>query len=149
MLNNVSWESFWTVIALTVTTYYVAVFLIYFREDFQKFRLPKNWFISREGIGGAISSPPSQGSILQEISRSEELIVYACLDEIKALFEQFKSSKGVRQEIIQALRQVLDKYATLKDSPYRRTIDHVVVFQAEQICSIHLSSGDMDQVWIG
>lgn len=148
MLNNISWQSFWISIALTTTVYYLTIFLIYFPGNFKIFWSQGSLFISKERTGSMQSYFPPEDAIPEERSRSEEIIVYACIDEVKALFEQFKCSKGVRQEIVKALQQVLNKYSTLKDSPFRPVIDHMVVFQADQICSIRLSNSDMDDVWI-
>jgi hypothetical protein len=148
MFNNISWQSYWTSIALIAAVYYLAVFLIYFKASFKAFLSLKNWSVNRE-TEGFTSPVQSDDSFPEEKDRAEEFIVYACIDEIKALYEQLKRSKGVKQEILYALQQVLNKYPTLKNSPYKRTINHVIVSQSEHICSIRLSAEDVDHVWIG
>jgi hypothetical protein len=149
MFNNISWQSYWTSIALMATIYYLVVFFIYFKADFIASFSLKGWPISSRETKGFTSPVESDGSFLEEKDRTEEFLVYACIDEIKALYEQLKSSKGVKQEIVYALQQVLNKYPTLKNSPYKRSINHVIVSQSEHICSIRLSSEDVDHVWIG
>ena len=149
MFNNINWQSYWTSIALITTVYYLAVFLIYFRKDFRQF-LSLKVLATYKGLADSPSPiTHTSGTLPEEKDKTEEHIVYACIDEIKALFDGLKRSKGVKQEIIYGLSQVLSKYPTLKDSGYRRTINHVIVLQCEHHCSIRLSTEEADHVWIG
>jgi hypothetical protein len=65
------------------------------------------------------------------------------------LFEQLKSSKGVKSEILYALQQLLTKYPALKTSGYQKSITTVIISQCEHICAIRLSKEEVDHVWMG
>ena len=148
MFNTISWHSYWKGLAIITAVYYVVVYLLYFRKDFALLFSRKALASSHANTSSdlpLIDSLPSR----EEQDRAEASMAYACIDEIKALFEQLKSSKGVRSEILYALQKLLAKYPALKSSGYQKSIVAVITSQCEHICAIRLNKEEVDHVWMG
>jgi hypothetical protein len=143
MFNTISWQGYWTFLALSLTGYYLAVYLLYFRNDFRLSFHTK----TTDGIGsaGMFSSDDSYNSSEKE---AEDRLAESCLDEINAFFEQTRRTKCVKEELIYSLQLVLKKYHWLKASVYKETVSNVIVSQAEHHCSIHLSAEEVSHVWL-
>lgn len=149
MFNTISWQSYWQCLAITTVLYYIVVYLVYFRRDVALFSSRK---VSRD-FTGTKDSPFSETNIdsdsPEQQDRAEAYMAYACIDEVKALFEQLKSSKGVKSEILYALQKLLAKYAALKTSGYQKSIATVIISQCEHICAIRLNKEEVDHAWMG
>jgi hypothetical protein len=71
------------------------------------------------------------------------------MDELNAFFENQKSSKAVKSEVMYALYGILQKYPSLRNCDYKESITNVIALQCENICSIHLSAEELKGVWFG
>jgi hypothetical protein len=149
MFNTISWHSYWEWLAVITGLYYVIVYVLCFRRDGAVLLSRKAFTRPTENISFATSQPTIDPALEEEQDRAEAAMVYACIDEIKALFEQLKSSKGVKSEILHALQQLLVKYPALKASGYQKAIATVINSQCEHICAIRLSKEEVDHVWMG
>lgn len=160
MLNNISWQGYWVTFAVLTTGYYLIIYLLFYRSDF-KIVLP-----FREPVKKSPSSSPAITSFLQQqnqpslfeedgseftspVNNSEEHLVYACMDELNAYFEEVKKTKCIKEEFIYALQRILSKYLSLRTSSYKESLTKVIVSEAEHQCSIHLSEDDVVKVWPG
>lgn len=160
MLNNISWQGYWITLALLSAGYYLVIYLLYYRIDF-KVLLPRNTDLKHSGNNSTslafVQKSSDQSSLIGEESGSEismpstysdEHLVYACMDELNAYFEEAKREKCVKEEFIYSLQRILQKYPTLKSSHYKESIMSVIISEAEHICSIHLKEDDVVQVWL-
>lgn len=161
MFNAISWQSYWLTLALLSAGYYGVIYLLYYRSDF------KIWVHRRSSLDGAPfpgvattqEGQPGSGnqpSLFEEDGSSDfqfpeggsaEAVVYNCMDELTAFFVQAKRKKWAKAELVQALRGILLKYPSLKNSSYRESLSNVIVTQCEHHCSIHLSAEDKVRVW--
>jgi hypothetical protein len=160
MFNNISWQGYWATIALLTTGYYLSIYLLYFRNDFKILFRGKassdseNYFgFSRFAPAGNKTTNPSGSTDSEEFQtpdkNSEEAVVYACIDELDAFFNESKKSKCLKDEMVSSLQSILKKYPSLKTSVYKASVTNVIVGQCEHICSIHLKADDVDRVWFG
>jgi len=147
MFNNVSWQGYWTVLALIAAGYYLVIYLLYFRNDFK---------VSAWKRSAGMASPTEllfhqSDEGLYPASEAENIdrLAESCMDEINAYFDQSKQTKCVKQELIYALQQLLRKYASLKDSDYRSIVSSVIATHASHYCGIHLGEEEVDHVWLG
>jgi hypothetical protein len=159
MFNNISWQGYWLSLALVSASYYLVVYLLYFRSDF-KITLPRKIRPHHPGVvssATATGSNPAHSSFLEKKESdfempppdSEERVVYGLMDELTAYFEVAEKSRCVKEELNYSLQRILSKYPTLTTSQYRESITSVVASEAEHLCSIHISSDELDQVWLG
>ena len=155
MFNNISWQSYWTAIAITTTGYYLFIYLIYFRSSVGiiiqkkgKEDLDRLSFIKKENQQPSLLD--HEESDYPSFTEDEpEHVLYACMDELNALLDNQKKSKAVKGELMFALRTILEKYPTLRNSDYKTSITNVIATQCESICSIHLSADELNSVWSG
>ncbi|MFL5788122.1 MAG: hypothetical protein ACJ748_08715 [Flavisolibacter sp.] len=163
MLHTISWQSYWITLALLSGIYYLVIYLLYFRNKLDISSNPKSnqEFYSantncdeqtltefrqkqRSLFGEQLSSEfstPSENTV--------ENLVYGCMDEINAFFEQAKKTKWLKNNLINSLRSILNKYPSLKDSEYKESISNVLVTECEHNCSVHLNAEDVIHVWLG
>ena len=143
MINNISWQGYWITLALLLAGYYLTVYVFYFRKDFKV-------FLNRKQGAGTLSFPGSGDEGKLSVDKpGEEAVVYACIDELDAFFQESKKTKCIKEEIIFSLQLILKKYPSLKTSEYTASLANVIVGQTENICSIHLNSDDLGRVWNG
>ncbi len=162
MLNNITWQGYWTTIALLSLSYYLIIYLLYYRDDF-KIILQERFQLHKEK-GTAIPDPSiEENSSIEDLifgdeissefsepdKQSDESIVYGCMDEFKAYFEEAKKSRCVKEELVYAIQRILLKYPALKTSKYKESITKVLLSQAKHICSVQLSVDDVVHVWSG
>ncbi len=161
MFNHISWQGYWTSLALLLTAYYLAVYLLYFRNDFQLLRgrrksipslplsavsqspLPENNPPSANTEKLTDENPDFQLPPLE----SMEYIVYACIDELTAFFDASKSSKCNKPELLNGLQQLLGKYPQIKTSHYNASLTGIIKAQCEADCAIRLSAAELEGLW--
>ena len=160
MLNNISWQGYWTTIALLTTGYYLSIYLLFFRTDFKILYRGKatnnensidftNSNIKRQDVSTQSPTINDFDEFQSPEVGSEEAVVYACIDELDAFFQESKKAKCLKSELISSLQIILKKYPTLKGSGYKASLTNVIVGQCEHICSIHLDADDVVRVWSG
>jgi hypothetical protein len=138
MFNNISWQGYWTTLALISVGYYLVIYLVYYRIDF-KLRLHQK--PSGETVASLFnfSSP---------IEKSDERLIDDFMDEVRAFFEQARRKKCVKEELIYSLKIILKKFPSLKDSGFSQSLNHVIATECNHICSIHLSEDELKYVWL-
>ncbi len=157
MINNVSWQGYWISIALLTGSYYLIVFILYYRNDF------KYWLGSRDGerIPSAAAFETNDKKLHQPLLLSEEIIqgnvggdkqeaipiVQSLKDEVHAFFDE--AYKDItKKDLLVFLNGITNKYPTVLDSPYQQSINQLIVFLAEQNCSVHLNAEEVSGVWL-
>ena len=162
MFHTISWQTYWQTLVLLLAGYYLAVYLLYYRSDF-KIRVHR----TSPGSSGPSSLPAfylekqphsrTQSSLFEEDAPStqdpgrdrEEQIVYSCMDELMAFFEQAGRSKWAKEELIQALHRILRKYPALTTSSYKESLSKALASGCAHHCSVHLDAEDVARVWSG
>jgi hypothetical protein len=165
MFNNISWQGYWTTLALITAGYYLIIYLLFFRKDFKVL-----W--NRRSNGNNTASLYSVPALQKEVKESQECFerpsllksegtfetptrdsdrsqAYACRDELNAFFQQSRRNRPVKEELVSALQMILSKYPALKASDYNDPLTSVIIVNSEKICSIHLTEDDVVRVWKG
>ncbi len=76
-------------------------------------------------------------------------IVSSLIDEIQAFFEATGTKDFTKEALLQKIKGIIQKYPSVKGSTYQYSVNNLLLFLAEQSCSIHLSAEDVSGVWIG
>lgn len=143
MFEHISWQTYWTLIAVLSTGYYLAVYLLYFRKGLVR-RLQTQNLLAED----LTKASPSSSIINNENIDKAEPQAESCLDEINAFFEAKKKSKVEMNELLYGLHGIARKYSSLKDSPYSDMLSNIIVTQAQSICSVHLGVDEVKAVWL-
>ena len=148
MINNVSWQGYWTALAIILGIYYLILYFKFFRTG-PPASISRTGKESENQSWNFDSSKPHQDTLHQEIHVSNEMHSYQSgIDELTAFFEQARYRKWVSEELIHALTLICKKYDILIYTEYRETINDFIVKQAEEKCSIHLSNEEVETVWL-
>ena len=153
MLNIISWQGYWTNLALTSTDYYAVVCFLYYRNDDFTIIIPKE-------IKGAVillASPAvtsyrmkqNQSATAQEGGPSTidyQDFIRACIDKLAAFSEESERAKAVKAKFIFPAQCMLSKYPSLKGSSFQKLISNLIVLESEHTCSLHLREEDLFQV---
>lgn len=137
MFSKISWQNYWTTIALLTAAYYLIIYFLYFRGNFSAkvFKTFK--------INDAINSTNTASG-----KEDEATVFDSCLNELATFFEEAQGRKWIKEELLYALQKILKKYTSLKDSSYEETIQRVTILQCKDICSVHINVGDLNQLWL-
>ena len=137
MLNKISWQNYWTMVALLTAAYYLFIYLLYFRNNFS-FKLSKI-FKDNEAVN---NTDPTEGG------KAEANVFDSCLNELATFFEEANGRKWMKEELLYALQRVLKKYASLKNSSYEETIHRLTILQCKDICAVHINAEELNQLWL-
>lgn len=161
MFNNISWQGYWVSIAILTASYYLVIYLLYFRKDFsiewKKNSKSRDSFLTSVStntadLQPATSTQPTLFHNLEEFQLPPkdtiESTVYTCIDEVNAYLEEAKRHKCVKEDMLHALQAILRKYPSIADSEYKASVTNVLVTQCEYYCSVHLSADDVVRVWV-
>jgi len=147
MLNGISWHDYITFLAASTVLYYLVVYFLYFRNSIEAS------FVRRGKSFKSELSVKEQPPTLFDQNAHEEHnlqnVVYGCMDELNAYFENQKISKTIKSELMYGLYRILQKYPSLRNSDYKESISNIIATQSENICSIHLSAEELKGVWFG
>lgn len=159
MLNNISWQGYWTTLALLTAAYYFLVYWRYFRKDLLSALSKRNPVSSTPAVSPAVASFLHEQAhsplTTREVPEDDfclptdpvEQTVYSCMDELNAYFESAKKAKMMKAEVLFALERILQKYPSLTGSAYTESIGNVIRTEAEHHCAVHLSEEDISKVW--
>jgi hypothetical protein len=140
MLNNISWQNYWITVTMLSAGYYLLVFLLYFRKDLMS-------TLNSKKVGSNYTSDLSLVPTNMPQLEREEVVGHACMDELKAFFDESKKQKLHKKELMAAVQRIIKKYPTLKTSDYKEAITHVIVAMSEDNCSVHLGADDVGCFW--
>lgn len=164
MFNNISWQGYWLALALTVAFYYLAILLFYYKGKVLQVLFQLKY--GARSLATATGTPPVQISgnapsgVQQPVPTEDlsdfenpaadslEYMVYACMDELTAYFEEAKAVRCNKEDILHAIKRIADKYPAIGASEYKSSLSGIISTQCESICSIHLSEGDVHGVWL-
>lgn len=165
MFNNISWQSYWLALAITVASYYLVVLLFLYKGVALRAAIlqHRKYYSSPDYTPGTppVKSTGQETSVIHSLSSGEdfsdfenpatdslEYTIYACMDELTAYFEEAKAVKCNKEDVLHALKRILDKYPAIDSSEYKASVAGIISAQCESICSIHLSEGDVHGVWL-
>src|SRR4030095_7315451 len=98
MFNNVSWQGYWTVLALLAAGYYLVIYLLYFRNDFKvSFRKRP---VSIASPGEILFHQSDESFYQPSGTENGERLAESCMDEINAYFDQSKQRKCIKEELV-------------------------------------------------
>ena len=148
MFYTISWQSYWCALALLLVIYFIVIYLVYYRRDL-KLPFIEKQFPPKKGNGFQLFDKESHSEFDSPPDGTEEHIVYACMDEMNAFFDEASKKRWHKNELLYSLQLILKKYPSLKTSQYRSSIFNVIASQSEHICNIHLNAEEANEVWLG
>lgn len=160
MLSYVTWQGYWTCIALSCAAYYLWIYLKYFKSSLLKFGAGKEESntVSFQSLRYHQQSteifPPkteedAQPVVEQDAQTDDEYAAYSLMDEVNAYLQEAKRTKCVREELVFALHTIVKKYPSLAPTSWADAVNKFLVAECKQVCSVHLSEEEVRHVWNG
>jgi hypothetical protein len=151
MLNNISWQGYWTLIVLTAILYYVTLLFSFYKTELAQvirrlpFRAIARTEQSRETKCAekeiSVSAAPEEGPPYLPA-------VHSLVDEMQSYFEALERGTATKETILASLKQIIKKYPGVKGTAYQHSVSNLIVFLAEQNGSLHLSTEEAGSVWL-
>jgi hypothetical protein len=147
MLTNISWKEYSIFILLLIFSYYIIILIVFYKREIVN--LINNLHLLDKGsnIYNESHSLEKSKSDLHIDNPESSDVVNHLQEEIKSQLERAKIKKAVREEIIMSLKSVLQNYNSIKQSPYKDSINNYIKAVCENLCSIHLNDKEIDQLW--
>ena len=141
MINNISWGSYLTVVALLVTGYYIVVMLLYFRMEMQQL------------LKGRITAPESFSKQIleQEIASSDpELFpeVHLLMTDLCRVIKQACVDKHEKDQLWNTFQIKLVNYQKLSGTAFQERINKYVEEECIKQCAIYFSEEEMNALWL-
>lgn len=150
MFQSVSWHQYWTAIFFLTVIYYMVTYFFYFRSNLKiALKGRKDIAFVNSGVKEEKEMPSLPDNQKTGNNSGDENMVYACIDELTAFFDNQKKSKAVKSALMFSLYTILQKYPSLRSSEYKESLTNIIATQCESICSIHLSADELKGVWFG
>jgi hypothetical protein len=145
MLNNISWQGYWTFIALTAILYYVSLLFSFYKTELVQ-------VIRRRSLHFPTGKPQCAEKEIPVRTAPEEgppylPAVHSLVDEMQSYFESLEQGTATKETLLAPLKQIIKKYPGVKGTAYQHSISNLIVFLAEQNGSLHLSTEEAGSVW--
>jgi hypothetical protein len=125
MLQNISWSQYWLVIILTSLTYYLIVWITFYKASFSSIKI-KTHLPAGEHQPGA--DKEDIGIILRDL---------------QTVFQ----NKTNKSELFLALDKKIKSYQEIDDPGFRETINQFILSESQTKCSIRLEEEDLRTLW--
>lgn len=130
MIKQISWNDYFSTVALVLIVYYLIVVVYFFRAEIGNL------------LSGNLSSRTESGNdqYSEDISNSSAQIVHKISDILKI------HGVNARKDILLTeLRDVLNGYAGMKMPAYRNAILDYVVRESRQVCGVEISVIELEK----
>jgi len=155
MLSNISWQGYWTSLAITVFLYYTFVFLFFYRKPLIQY-FQRRSFTSPLYSGLAIEtkeqvdSSQDEGAVITPEADAPEYVpaVHSLVDEVHAFFESLDPTFHSKETLLTDLKVIIQKHVGVKGSRYQYSLNNLILFLAEQNGGFHLSAEEVGSIWL-
>jgi hypothetical protein len=146
MLNNISWQGYWTFIVLTAILYYVTLLFSFYKTELAQ-------VIRRRSLHFLAGEPQCTEKDIPAGAAPEEgppylPAVHSLVDEMQSYFQALERGTATKETILASLKQIIRKYPGVKGTAYQHSVSNLIVFLAEQNGSLHLSTEEAGSVWL-
>jgi hypothetical protein len=147
MLKDISWMNYGIFILITLCVYYATIGFLYYLDEIKQLLSGKSTLFLRLSSSKKISA---NNTLTGQALSGDDLqsIVKQYMDQIKTALKHAGENRLIKQEIIYSLQQVTNKYAVIKNSPYKSFITNYIFIECANHCSIHLDEDDLSTIWV-
>lgn len=160
MLSGITWTDYFIGMGILITAYYAYVMIRYYPEELksilrsgQKQRSEQmtvsDMFIqTAEGYSDDSEYATNEYDIMENAEEDNEFMqVEELVTSITNTVEKASKNGMVKGEFKQMLRMVLREKPTVKDSPFRQSINDLIVSECSKYGTYTLSAKEVDVLW--
>lgn len=154
MIKSISWNEFLTSIGFLIAAYYVVIIILYYRKECLyilsnrgKLALPKS--NQKINIAAPVSDITGIHSLHQSTADNTLMpVVHELMEELNQVITVAGRKRYAKEELVFSIQQVLQNYAQLKQTTFQTSINSYIESETGNHCSIHLSAGEMNTLWM-
>ncbi|MBN9293592.1 MAG: hypothetical protein J0G96_06400 [Flavobacteriia bacterium] len=151
MLSNITWTEYLTTVGLMMIAYYTYVGLRYYPTELKRLLSMKkeNGGFEDAGVNPLIEAEyeDEDEGFQGEDEQDEYSEVEALITSLTELIKKATEKKAVLPEFKQSLRMVLRKYPSVKETPFRSSINELIVSECAKSEYHTLSEGEVNRLW--
>ncbi|MBX2942718.1 MAG: hypothetical protein KF860_10250 [Cyclobacteriaceae bacterium] len=152
MLSNITWGEYFATVGLAMTAYYLYIGRKYYPNELRRLLSSKKNDNEDETV--LVEPEPSDQfedaddfSVPTEIDEFAE--VESLVGNVTEAIQKASKKQMVIGEFKQMLRMVLKERKHLADSPYRQSINQLIVSECDKQGTFTLSEKEVDVMWKG
>lgn len=154
MIKSISWNEFLTSIGFLMAAYYVVIIMLYYRKECLdilsnrgKLALPKS--NQKQNIAAPVSDITGSHSLYQSTADNTLMpVVHELMEELNQVITIAGRKQYAKEELVFSIQQVLHNYTQLKQTTFQTSINNYVETEVINHCSIHLSAGEINMLWM-
>lgn len=155
MFTNISWQDYIIAVAITLTVYYVVIGLRYYSDELKalfsgkwrlKFRRAGSGF-DEDDLSLIPSHRDNQDYPFEPAGQDEFAIVEELIGRLKETIATASKKKHVPQEFKHFLRLLLREYPAVRTSPFRDSVNELIVSECEKYGSVLLTEAEVNRLW--
>lgn len=137
MLHNISWSQYIITIGILMLLYYIAIILLYYRDE-------AIGFIRK----GPTSISPGSNTNTEKATDREEIMdgLDSTVADLAGILEKAGTTLS-RQELLRRLHHRLSSYAGLRHPAFRIAINNYIITHAKNLCKQTFSSEELNTTW--
>lgn len=152
-LNNITWSDYIFAIVTCTVLYYLFVAIRYYATDIRDFAGRRRNFSFQRHAQEVELKVHSQ---INPVHEDEDFEVFEDeqFDEIELLIGEIKSLVAISgtndftsQDFRRSLQNILISYPDIKYSPFRSSINELIVSECEKSSAVTLSESAVDELW--
>jgi hypothetical protein len=157
MFTNISWLQFFMVAAPVISAYYLYVAIRYYRSSIQELlnrharENDPETFDDGKDIAAAEHDPPLPVSQEEPLPEADDELQFDLIEklvgELKARITQAGRENLMKGELAAALSENIRNYPELRNTPYKRQINELILFECAQQKITALSEADAEMLW--
>lgn len=156
MLTKISWANYLTIISLLMTGYYLFVVFRYYSTDMKdlfsgkrklKFRGNTSPNSRNKDLLPSVKNHKNESSALETNIVDDLVEVDQLIERLKEVVADASSKKLIPREFMEYLHAVLLEYPNIKNSPYRSSINELIMSECEKYGTVTLSEEEVEQLW--
>lgn len=153
MFTGISWTDYMVAVAIGLTLYYCYVAFRYYSEELKdllsgKSKLNLRTLLSENILSEEPGSHPSGSGSFSQTGDDDFAEVEELITKIKDSVALTSKKKYVIHEFKHFLRLIFREHPNIKDSPFRSSINELVVSECEKYGTVALSEEEVDRLWL-
>jgi hypothetical protein len=152
MLSKISWSQYLTTVLAILVVYYLYVFIRYYASDLQKGPGQRKQPVPDAATSyrntTEVEEPSYQSAqTTSEITDDSFEKIELLIEELKQYMEVESKSLLVNDNVAQELKQIIEKYQSLKYTPYKSAINELILAECSKYGLATLDESDVEGLW--
>lgn len=154
MIKAISWNEFLTFTGLLMVTYYVIITILFYRKEFidilsNRKKIAFSKLSQKQNIAVPVSDIGASQSMHQSTADNTLMpVVHELMEELNQVITVARRKRYAKEELVFSIQQVLHNYVQLKQTTFQISINSYIESEIKNHCSIHLSAGEMNTLWM-